>query len=206
MKKWFKFALIVVLLVPLFVISCDQFNGNKKIWRSLDLMGIPADNARFNQEFITPRGVKIKSVSDIPINILILTDVGITNQLTRITFAHPDWNHFTNPNDYSVLVIEPMVTNRDGSPAIKVKGIQSAGTVIGLTWAPTWKDGKYSLTGTGIDRPYIVVPSQEAVQWRYTDYWMRSIWHESEHVREGMNDWNDFLNHLGANDIHPHYP
>jgi len=91
-----------------------------------------------------------------------------------------------------MLFIDPMATNRDGSPAIKVKGIQSAGTTIGLGEAPI------------TERPYLVLPHQGDSGWRYTDYLRDASANEADHYIAGCNNLIVFWWFLGRRDIHPH--
>lgn len=84
---------------------------------------------------------------------------------------------------------------------------QTAGSTLGTTWEPILQaNGGYRLQGTAVDRPYIVIPHQAVQNWAFQDYFVRSVWFESEHVREFINDFHgEFTAHLGPNDVHPHF-
>lgn len=174
------------------------------IWRDLTGVGIGAQYARFNRKYdkVTPGGVKVMSTVPVAAHALRLLDEGITNQITRHNNAFPHWQFGKQLSDYTVLFVDPMVTNKEtepGSPALAVHGgefgvIQTAGTCIGV-----WPH-------SAADKPYIVLPHQEEQDWHFTDYLMRSAWHESEHIREFLNDWAVFQSYAIAGDIHPHVP
>ena len=191
-------ALILISLVLVFFKGCGE---EKNINQGLDAVGIPSSHAEFKHSYRTPRGVDVKSTVEVPMNVLFTIDQGILMQLDRINIARPDWKNKLNPNQYAVLFVDPMATNVEtdpGSPAILIKGIQSAGTVIGFNG------------DAGMKQSYIVAPHQADTQWRYIDYLRRTIWYESEHDREcnepdPKNPSNDCYHFRGVNDIHPHF-
>lgn len=169
------------------------------ISRDLSNLGIAGEYQNFRKDFRTPGGARVKSTTDnVPPDVLALIDEGLQNQITRHSARYPHWPFYKTISDYDVLLIEPMCHNVEstpGAPCIFAMGIQTAGTTIG-----TWP---YS----AVDKPYIVVPHQAGEGWQYRDYFMRSVWHESEHVREFKNSYDDvFQRYLGPNDVHPHVP
>lgn len=191
------------------------WDERKDVWRALDQLGIPKHKAKLKYRYTTPKDVFVWSTVEVPPRQLKLIDEGIAMQIEAVGRHRPEWKLFRRHEDYAVLVIDPMATNRvndPGSPALIVSQMgqpqtQTAGTTIGTKWKPiTYADGSYKLTGTTLDRPYIVLPHQEETQWRYTDYFRNSTRNESEHVVEYINNYDgDYLAHTGANDVHPHF-
>jgi hypothetical protein len=173
-------------------------NTDKHIYQELDMLGIGKHLAKFEKKYVTPLGAQVRSTVDVPNEFLSLIDDGIQNQIVRHNRAFPNWNNFKMVSDYKVLLIEPMGTNKEtepGSPCIFVNGWQTAGTCLG-TYERTKLD------------PYIVVPHQAQQNWQYKDYFMRSVWHESEHAREWKNLLNEptgrFFYYANSGDVHPH--
>lgn len=117
---------------------------------------------------------------------------GLTDMLAAEQYAHPLWTNKMTTKDYKVFFIAPMATNQDGSPALLVGGVQSAGTTINTN--PQFP---------GTD-PEIVLPEQ--AQWNYLEYLKESVHNEGEHACEFNNDINVFLSFTGPNDVHPHFP
>lgn len=128
---------------------------------------------------------------------------GIRRQIACYSETKPDWAKGTTFADYTVVFVDapfvddanrngPRITNRDGSPAILVMGFQSAGTAIGVT------------AHSAVKRPYIVLPHQAESNWAYPDYLRNSADYESEHIREALNDYAEFLRWAHAGDVHPH--
>lgn len=173
--------------------SVDQ--GIKK---ALVELGFEVRDLKFDYEYTTPKGVRVRSVVHIPDTAFNDIDVGIENQLTRHNAKYPQWQNYKLHSDYDVLVIEPTsvaVINTPGAPTIDVKGIQAAGTCIGVHFRRQWPD-----------KPYIVVPHQQKQEWRFRTYLVNSIWAESEHVRLYKNDTVLFSFFRGERDVHPLIP
>ena len=195
------------------------------IWDALDVhLGIPKRYAKLRLRWwwpwgaslrqYTPKGAMVWGTVKVPDNFLALIDQAIRIQLARINHAKPGWDRFRSVSDYAVLMIDPMTINRvtdPGSPALIVSAgnvsAQTAGSTLGTTWEPILQaNGGYRLQGTAVDRPYIVIPHQAVQNWAFQDYFVRSVWFESEHVREFINDFHgEFTAHLGPNDVHPHF-
>ena len=138
----------------------------------------------------------IQSVVDVPIAARQAVAEGILNQIVRIDAAKPSWDAYKNLTDYVVYFIDPQATNTvndPGSPALIIRGVQAAGTCIGVG-------------NDGVSLPIIVLPHQAASDWIYLDYLMHSAWHESEHIRLWQCDRTTFWYFTGANDIHPFFP
>lgn len=149
----------------------------------------------FSTNVISPSGVWV--IADVPVPQEALDDIdtGITNQLIRTRLAEPSWTEKNNFSDYHLMFVEPMATNQEtepGSPALIVKGYQTAGTVVGVG-------------NDGCNMDFIVLPHQRDSNWKYRDYLMHSAWHESEHDREWPNNKNIFFSFANAGDVHPHY-
>ena len=169
----------------------------KKLWYDLDHLGIPRTYCYFKHRYTTPNGVRITSTVPVPADAMDLVEDGIMAQIRRHNAAHPNWQRFKNLADYAVVFIDPMgesVETLPGAPTLTVMGVQTAGTCIGVA------------ARARADQPTIVLPHQDADAWRFEDYLMRSAWHESEHVREFVNDHAVFLQYIGAGDVHPHIP
>lgn len=199
------------LRTPLFIIGlfaavimvtgakgCDS---KKDIWNALDqTAGIPRKDAEFKKNYTTPAGIKVVSVDAVPAGYLSAIDEGIRIQIERYNIKRPQWQFYKTPSDYAVLLIKPsgftVETPPLGTPFIQVKGISTAGTVIGCS-------GR-----TALKRPYIVLPSYAAKQWSqtYRDVFVQAARNESEHIRECVNDWNEFVYYATAGDVHPHAP
>lgn len=149
--------------------------------------------ASFSLTLRTPLGAAVHSNVDVPPDVLELVDAGLEHQLVRTRAAFPDWQHYRSAAQYEVMLIDPQATNLDGSPALLYNGtIQTAGTMLPLA------------DGLG-DRPVIVLPHQAGSAWQFRDYFMRSVWYESEHAAEFANDRSLFYQYANANDVHPHW-
>lgn len=114
-------------------------------------------------------------------------DMGIRNLLKGYP---PSWSKKINHGDFIIGFIKPTATNQDGSPALVVNGIQTAGTILGYNTA---------------FKPVVIVLPQQT-NWEYLSYLMYSVWHEGEHDAELANDVGLFWSLLGAGDVHPHRP
>lgn len=165
------------------------------------MLGIDKTFRQFKFNVVTAGGVKVKSTVPVPADILPLIDAGIGRQITKHTAQYPNWTAHKNLSDYEVLIIDPMGINQEtepGSPCIFAQGYQTAGTCIG------------TYPRTNIKVPKIVVPHQANQSWQYREYFLNSIWFESEHVREWVNMNNDptgiFWHYATAGDQHPHVP
>lgn len=164
----------------------------KNLWQALDGLGIPKHVAEFKHAALTPKGIEVKSTVPVPPEALATIDAGIDEQMKRFAVAYPDWPAGKRHSEYRVLFIDPMASNQDGSPAILVKGIQTAGTCIGVH------------PGSPSRQPWIVLPHQANRDWRFGEYLRNSAWFESEHYVEWLNDYPTFLRFVGEGDVHPH--
>lgn len=190
-------SLIVLFAVLLFACGGGAGGGfnDDEIHRSLDDIGIPKHVAKFRFSQITPKGVKVRSTVQVPATALTYIDAGIDELLSRYLLKYPQWTTFTKHSDYSVVFVDPMATNVEtepGSPAIFVRGYQSAGTNIGNC-------------KTCFPPVHIVAPHQEKEGWRFRQYLINTIWYEGEHIFEG-NDINVWSQYVGGVDDHPHQP
>lgn len=118
---------------------------------------------------------------------------GLAEMIVAVKYHNPSWTRYLNTADYEVWCIAPMATNQDGSPALLVSGVQSAGTVmnVGPGWPP-------------FNPPIILLPEQ-APDWKYLEYLKNSVHNEGEHCIEWMNDQKAFYGFTGAYDVHPHW-
>lgn len=115
----------------------------------------------------------------------------LADMIAASQYHNPSWTLGKTTGEYKVFFIPPMATNMDGSPALLVAGVQTAGTVINT-------DPNVRPT-----EPQIVLPEQ--ANWNFLEYLKNSVHNEGEHAREWLNDLNIFLSFTGANDIHPHW-
>jgi hypothetical protein len=141
----------------------------------------------------TLAGVRVTSPVEVPPEALEAIDEGIQAQIARMPAG---WANARQPRDYSVKFVAPEAQNQDGSPALIVAGVQTAGTVAGTLCGLRSDDE----SGT----PYIKLPYQDG--WQYLEYLKNSAWNEGEHFSESANDCNEFMKWTGANDVHPHRP
>jgi hypothetical protein len=188
--------LTILFLFCLAIISCQK-NGydDDAVHRALDDIGIPKHLSKFKYDAVTPKGIKIRSTVQVPAQTLADIDTGIDELLARYPLKYPQWTSHTKHSDYSVVFVDPMATNVEtepGSPAILVRGYQSAGTNIGAC-------------KTCFPPIHIVAPHQEKEGWRFRQYLINTIWFEGEHIFEG-NDINVWQQYVGGNDSHPHVP
>lgn len=169
--------------------------------RILDNIGIPGLSNRWENSELTPYGARIiwnGSVfnSDAEKRFVFeCLDVGFQNCFNASKEVFPTWDY--NPAYITLAIVEPSATNLDGSKAIRMtNGLQIAGAVIG-------KDDNYGMLT-------IVIPSQKENGWRYSDYVMRTAWHEREHFDEARSDDAEYYS-WGRTperpaDVHPHRP
>jgi hypothetical protein len=169
------------------------------IYRNLVGYGIGKHLAQFKHSYTTPKGARVWSTVQVPAEALTTVDEGLAEQIKWQFKKYPNWQNYRNVSDYDVLFIEPMGTNVEtepGSPHIKVNGISTAGTVVGMHWR------------TNIKKPYLVIPHQQEQNWRFKSYLFHSIWHEAEHACEKVNaDFdpkNLYIHYMTAQDVHPH--
>lgn len=116
-----------------------------------------------------------------------IIDMGIRNLMRGYPSS---WTRCRSHGDFRIGFIKPTATNMDGSPALIVSGVQTAGTVLGVT-------ASFS--------PITICLPQQA-NWDYLNYLMHSVWFEGEHVAEFQNDLGLFWQYVGAGDSHPHRP
>jgi len=115
----------------------------------------------------------------------------LTEMIAAAHYHNPSWTRYLNTQDYRVFFIPPMATNMDGSPALLIQGVQSAGTVINT-------EGQDMTV-----QPLMVLPEQ--ANWEFRDYLKNSVHNEGEHMIERMNNYAIYLSFTGANDSHPHW-
>ena len=152
---------------------------------------------KFPFYYTTPNGVNVGSVIDLSgmFSGLIFKAIeyGILNQIRATTAKFPHWTKAKNLNEYLILFVEPHTFNMDSTPALLVNGqYQTAGTVIGL-------NDSYPVMA-------IVLPHQGKADWRFLLYLLYSVWNESEHLAEIVNDMAIASIYFGGADAHPHHP
>jgi hypothetical protein len=196
---WWQILVLVVSLTALagFAWYVKFRNRDPQIIKNnLVTAGIdPKRYANFQKSYTTPRGIAVKSTAPVPPAFLQIIDASIERMIRNHRRAQPTWTKHVNIPDYAVLLIDPMTTNVEtepGSPALLVKGVQTAGTVIG--YHPQ----------ANLSRPHIVAPHQDEQDWRFQSYFAHTIYNEGEHVIESQNDWGIFMHYAHAGDVHPH--
>lgn len=180
------------------------------VHRSLDGRGIPKSDAKIVREIKTPAGAKVYTVvKDVPKEFLASLDAGAQQAIDR---KLPAWDQIKSPKEMRWILVEPSTfrdtprvgqkcTNLEtepGSPCLLVKGVQTAGTVIGVGQFDALK----------LSKSLIVLPHQKAQNWRYLKYAQMSGWFEGEHFvecnqREGRSSGH-CLYYQVVNDVHPH--
>ena len=185
----------IVLAVAVFFFLRWHFRNEKdlKLRKDLDSLGIPKHKALFKHDYVSPGGVVIRSTVPVPDSAMAQIENGISRTIDRHSRHYPHWTKAKKLSDYAVLFVDPMATNvinEPGSPAILVRGVQAAGTCIGV-----WQFA-------AAERPYMVIPHQQETSWRYAEYLNNTAAHEGEHLIEFANDFAVF-SEWAANDIHP---
>lgn len=176
----------------------DAFNGS---------IGIPDEYTNLKESYTTPRGAKVRSTVPVPPDFLNAIDEGLDRQINRLSGMFPKWTAGKNISDYTVVFVDPNPgggqtacqneVTEPGSPCLYIGGQKSAGTAVGTD--EQW---------TELDKVVpIVVPQQQAQQWRFREYFVNSIHNESEHVRGWLNRNNEptgvFYHFIGEYDVHP---
>jgi hypothetical protein len=213
MKRITVFAAFLLL-----AFAVTGFKGCGKtadLYRAADGYGIPTSDIQFTKHYTTPGGSIVDSVVDVPPAALQALDDGVRIQIEAINRARPDWNLGRTLKEYRFAFIEPTrngvtgqrcvnVETDPGSPCLYIKGIQTAGTVLGIQPFSPLKD-----------HPVIVLPHQGASGWSHLDYLRNSARNESEHRRECFDQIKvdgkyrkppECLQYQGANDVPPHFP
>lgn len=119
---------------------------------------------------------------------------GLQRMIDATRAVFPDWTNKLTTGEYTIMFVRKMATNMDGTPALVVGEVQTAGTVIN-----TYLDG--SRRGT----QYIVLPTPD--DWlasNYLPYLEQSVYNEGEHDIEYNNEFAVFVQFIGAGDVHPH--
>lgn len=184
-------ALILVILIFVFIIIYLTFIRKKN--NGINNLPIKIPTTFISQK-ITPLGTIVISVVDYENeNILKMIDEGISGAIRSYQHINSDW--IINRSDIMVMMIDPQATNINGSPAVIVNGIQSAGTVLGV--------GSQANLYSPIT---IVIPHQKDTDWAYLRYLKFSVWNEMEHCIEWLFNKPLFYTYAVENDIHPHVP
>lgn len=202
--EWWQIVLIVLALAGFvaFVLWLKhRSNEAHYIDGEFVSYGIDKKYRQFNDKFTvsTSRGARVRSTVAVPTDFLTIIDTGLQSQIDRYNTKFPDWANHKLISDYDILIIDPMGINEEtepGSPHLKVNGISTAGTVLGMHWLSNLK------------KPFIVVPHQKQQGWRFVDYFKWSIANESEHARERANRMfapiDLYKYYMTVEDQHPH--
>lgn len=125
-------------------------------------------------------------------------EAGLNQTIAGAQHFNPNWTVYGTPDHYGMVMIRKQATNQDGTPALIVSGVQTAGTVINA-----FGDG--NPRGT---EPVIVLPVPDTWPPAGDPYWaylQASARNEGEHVIEYKNDLSEFLRRAIRADIHPHW-
>lgn len=181
------------LLIFLLVLACTAF----KCGEGEQITTVP-DNLPIS--VTTPHGVKIRSVVPVPMQAQTAIETGILTQIQKTSAFYDGgsnggpWTQKRSLADYRVIFIDPQATNMDGTPAVMVRGIRSAGTVRGVG-------------DDGWSEDSLILPHQADTNWRYLDYLRDAARFESEHDAEWANDKRVFYYFSQpGKDVHPHFP
>lgn len=131
-----------------------------------------------------------KKINDVAIN-------GLQEMIAAALLHNPSWTRFTTTGGYEIVMIHKMATNMDGTPALLVRGTQSAGTVINV-----YAD----LNERGTPIIVLPLPDPDGFNDAYWAYLKNSCWNEGEHVIEWLNDKAIFRQKAIEGDMHPHWP
>lgn len=179
---WIILAIGGIAALVVFVIWKRKRNAVNTVLKNLPITLPDTKEFRFYHD--TPGYPIISSVVPVPIEAQGMLAAGVQKMLDCTDDLN--WQYARSMQDFVVLLIPPDTRNLDGSPALFVNGIQSAGTCIGIY-------------GDGFNPPCIVLPHQ-APDWRFLDYLKASARHEAEHIGEAANG---IPHHEGG---HPFYP
>lgn len=184
---------LFLLFTILFSFAC----GEKSNVKTGTITNLPtAIPTQFAQQTFSQNGVGIISVVNYQNrDVDQAIEEGISGAIRSYRAVHPEWTQKQNVSEYLVMFIEPQALNQNGTPAILVSGIQSAGTVIGV-----------GLSANLYSPPVIVLPHQSGQNWQYLKYLKFSAWNEAEHYLEYHNDLPLFYTFAVSNDVHPHIP
>jgi hypothetical protein len=192
MKTHLK-KVVGILVICIFALMLNAFSCNKGTSPTFDWKknGLPFEvGANYANGQTTPNGNTVASNEIVPDVALTEIDIGIDGACRSYKLVKPSWN--CSKNGHLIYVLPKHTTNADGSPAFIVQGIQSAGTVLGVT---------------GQNYPLgVAIPSQSSNNWDKPIYLIRSLWHETEHEIEFTNDLPTFISFAVSGDRHPHVP
>lgn len=152
--------------------------------------------AVFNHAYETGRGVSIYTVDPLEDRYLpaiySAIDAGLQN-LQSAAVGDPNFAGAALPGSiFKILLLEPDAIASNGGPVLVLRsGDWTAGTVIGVA-------------NDGASEIFILLPHQNGQAWEHMDYFMRSFWHESEHVIEWILAPALFWTYVGSGDVHPH--
>jgi len=188
-------SLIVIAAIAAtvyFILRNADFKDAQKVLGSE--AGVPKEYCNFQYRYTTPKGRKVISTVKMPDAALQNCDIGTQNEIDQYNAKFPTWNKLKQISEYPTLCfIDPMAVNHDGTPAIKMKGVQCAGFCAGN-----------GITGIISKNQYSFFPQQEKDAWKWNQYLANSVQFESEHIREYANDVALALTFTGPNDVHPH--
>lgn len=206
--------LIIGILIITTTAALPKCNGSREseIRDNLTLLGFQKANYQpRNFKYTTPKGAKIESVDPVSPKALEYLDRGLQRRVDRFRIMFPAWAFALSVAGTEVLFLHPNSTftpegdpsppcsleSIPGAPCLFVKGIKTAGTVVGTN--QHWDV---------IDRnPILVLPSQAAGDWQWLEYLAAAAHNEDEHRAGFLNVHIEptglFYHFLGADDTHP---
>src|SRR5687767_11914023 len=113
-RYWWVILIAGVIALVIFFASCKPGDipftvgeWDKEVTKNLNQLGIPDTHSRFQHDYTTPQGARIKSVVQVPPQALSDIDEGLQRQITRLSGIFPNWNVYTRVSDYDVLIVHP---------------------------------------------------------------------------------------------------
>lgn len=207
--------------------ECDVSRGDARPMYCKQAVDIPWD--AINQHiYVTPGGVTIRSVVDVPVEAQLAIEQGVQLSIDHSKAVWPTWGGYETLNYNQVVLVEPdhysapaPVGDDPGAGLINVwytaqggdqhkpnrQQVSSADTCYGC---PGFFQPSISIPGLYL---MAVVPHQANVDpahpdqkpWSHLQFLRESVYNATEHVRECGNDMNVCLQFAIAGDVHPHW-
>lgn len=201
---------IIVLLLALLAFGCDNKPSTPPVESftsvTIPFTGSPNIN---DHSILTPGGVRLRSVSDVPMRVQLAIDEGVRYTLETDGRLFPGWTRFRSMSEIQIFIIEPdfrTVENDPGAPALNIRyrclstqpcTVGSADTVIGT--GVTGDLGGYQMYLSG------VIASDEGSGWQHTRFVRNAARYTTEHLIECANDVSVCTQFTTASDVHPHF-
>lgn len=192
----------ILLFLLIAVVSLSAFKCGKKQGggASVPNAGIPLEKfcGTLTDFQTSPKGARVSSCgATVSPDFLTVVDDACTAHTEAIRKYYPNWNIGVDPSACDILLLEPdgILTTIENYPRpyLTVQGTSTAGTVL-----------------LGEFRSIVVLPHYAGINWSNKHYEFYSVYHEEEHAagfrNRGNNPANEYLNYVGAGDVHPQKP